>query len=138
MIYIPKYFTINELFPPSMIRRFPEKFLWGLFNPDLLRDLDAIRDFFGKPVFVNYNGMHCRGYRDCKDCKTVGASLSMHRFGGAVDFNIEGLTAEETRRVIVENQNLFTSIRRMERGVNWVHIDISPTGKEWIVFFEPN
>lgn len=134
MIYIPKHFTLPELFPPSMLNC-PEEILWGLFDERLLITLDAIRDYFEKPVYVNYAGMHCRGFRDSVYCKDVGAKYSMHRRGMAVDFNVQDIDTEEVRQTILQNQNKFPHIKRMERGVPWIHFDLKPTCSSDIVLF---
>jgi len=63
----------------------------------------------------------------------------MHRIFKAVDFDVEGMTAEEVRGVIRMNQVelMKLGLRRMESGVSWVHIDTKETGLSTIKEFKP-
>jgi len=79
-----------------------------------------------------------RGYRD-RTC-SIGAPMSMHREGKAIDFDIMGWDAETSRKRIVELciKGLPHPIR-IEKGVNWVHIDVKEVENSThkINFFAP-
>jgi hypothetical protein len=49
---------------------------------------------------------------------------SAHLLGMGVDFDVEGLLAEEVRLWIVTNKNTWPYPIRLERDVNWVHLDL--------------
>jgi hypothetical protein len=71
-----------------------------------------------------------RGYR-CNLCsipsgKTKANELyaSAHTCFQAVDFDVQGRTAEEVRKWIVDNAYKMPFPVRLEKGVSWVHLDI--------------
>jgi hypothetical protein len=54
--------------------------------------------------------------------------LSAHIFGKAVDFDVEGMSAVDVRKWIIENAEKFPCKIRLERNlngkpINWVHLD---------------
>lgn len=104
--------------------------------------LERIRELCGnRPLIINnwlWGGKYqYRGYRPL-DC-TVGARNSMHKHGMAVDFDVRFQTAEETRKIILENESelMLLGLTRMERDVSWVHIDLKSTGLKHIKLFRP-
>ncbi len=116
---------------------------WSHFRPEALEALDGLREFFNVPITVNnwWNGigqMQYRGYRP-EDCP-VGAKFSEHKKGNAFDCTISGHTAENARKIILDNQDnpLLSKIMRMEDLVKWVHIDCGkiPEGKHRIYLFQ--
>lgn len=115
---------------------------WTLLNPLALEALDGIREFFNKPVVVNnwFGGgpFQYRGYRN-EHCP-IGAKYSQHKKGNAFDLDVQGMTADEVRAAIVENQDhaLLKNIQRMEADVSWVHFDLAkpPEGHERIYLFK--
>ena len=61
----------------------------------------------------------------------------MHKFGKALDFDVKDLTAGEVRKEIVKKQKLFPFIKRIEKKVQWIHIDLKETNQEGIYLFNP-
>ena len=61
-----------------------------------------------------------RGFRDDP---ATGSTFSQHRFGRALDFDVVGMAADEVRSWILNHVKELPFITRMERDVNWVHID---------------
>lgn len=129
-----KYFHLDELFPQKMIENIPEYVLFQMLDPRLIITIDKIRERFGKPMIINnwaVSGLfHYRGYRPASPA--IGSPLSQHKFGRAVDFDIEGHKAEEVRVDIIKNKSHddYKYIRGLEADVNWVHIDFRYTKKE--------
>lgn len=127
MFYKPKYFVIQELVDQETYIKFGERAL-GFFNPLLLISIDGVREFFNSPLTINnwHKGgdFQWRGLRT-KECE-VGASYGMHRFGGAIDTDIKGVTAEEARKAIIENKDdeRLKYITCLEDDVNWLHLDV--------------
>ena len=103
----------------------------NLFNEGLLKDLDNLREYFNKKMTINnwYWGgvLSQRGFRSLKS--ETGGLGSQHRQGNAIDFDVEGFTAEQVRKYIIENKHLYPSISRMESNVGWVHCDAKPLDK---------
>jgi hypothetical protein len=132
MIFKPKYFKIQELVDPDTLTRYGEDYCWKtFFDKRLLIQIDLLREYFGKPITINNwnegGEFKYRGFRQ-SNC-TVGATNSQHRFGRAVDFDVQGLTADEVRKEICKFKYLpsFKFISRMEDLVTWVHIDCANT-----------
>ena len=139
-----RYFKLEELVCPHIFAKYGG-FAWNFLDPRLLTLLDNIRSGIGKPVTVNNyrDGLDERGLR-CTKCEIVRKEIeagnlymSAHTLGKAVDFDVEGLTAEETRLILTAKKNLWPYGFRLERDVTWVHLDMFNPGIEKIVFFNP-
>ncbi len=135
------HFKIYELVDRVTYQLYGDK-AWELLHPDLIHSVNGVRDFLQVPVTVNswYGGgpYQYRGYRN-ENCP-VGAKNSYHKRGMAADFNAKGLTAEEVRQAIKDNQDdpRLIKIMRMEDEVSWVHIDLGVVreGKSRIYLFK--
>lgn len=137
-----KHFEMYELVDRNTYMKFGDRAI-TLFNPHALEALDGLREFFNVPIMVNNwwgkdgQGMQYRGYRP-ENCP-VGAQFSEHKKGNAFDCSVKGYTADEARKIILENQDnsLLIRIMRMEADVSWVHFDCgrTPNGKDRIYLF---
>ena len=103
--------------------------VWMLFHPEALISLDNIRAWFDRPVIVNNwasgGDLQFRGFRP-SDC-TVGAKFSQHRLGNAFDLDVQGIAADEVRKVILDNKDndiRFQYITCLETDISWVHFDM--------------
>lgn len=138
-----KYFSLDELMCPHAYNQFGEM-TWSFFDPRLLQVLDTIREHIDKSIYVN-NWMikgefSQRGFR-CVKCQLVRDAfnsgklyISPHMTGQAVDFDIVGLSAEQGRQWIIDNQNILPYNIRLEKAVGWIHLDVRG-GKEKITMF---
>ena len=123
-IYRPKYFSPEELAPKELCLKKSSDEIFDLFDRGLLKALDRVREKLGKPITINnwrFGGQFSQ--RGIRTDPNVGAPKSAHRIGKALDFDADGMSAEEVRQWIIVHQKEFPEIRRMEAGVNWVHID---------------
>ena len=126
-----KFFELNEIIDRKTYEKWGDR-AWILFNPNALEALDGLREFMNAPITVNNwwgnpgAGNQYRGYRP-EDCP-VGAKFSQHKEGNAFDCTIKGYTAEDARRIILENQDnpLLAKIMRLEADVSWLHFDLKP------------
>jgi hypothetical protein len=129
---IPTYFTLDELVCEHVYNVFG-KTAWQFFDPRLIITIDRLREKLNKPIYVNdwqvHGNLSQRGFR-CIQCDLVKEAIakgqlyvSPHMTGQAVDFDVEGLLAEEVRIWIKKNQNLLPYPVRLEKDVNWVHLD---------------
>jgi hypothetical protein len=82
------------------------------------------------PKMKRFDG---RGYRDLLE--ETGSLGSQHRIAKGWDYDVVGMTAQEVRDFIIENQNKFPHIRRLEDGVSWTHHDSKCTNKNEIDLF---
>jgi hypothetical protein len=116
----------------------------SLFNPEALQALDDLREYFGVPITVNnwHSGglFEWRGFRTPEKAIELGAPQSRHAKGEAFDLDVQGMPAEEVRRIIIENKNhlLLQRITRLEAGKSWVHFDVMelPQGVHRIHLFK--
>ena len=122
------YFEVSELVCPHTFSKYNER-SWQFLDTNALYGLLIMREsIFGVPMYVNNykNGKTQRGLR-CNKCDLVKGKatlyLSQHIFGKAWDFTVQGYTAEQARRKIIENAHLFPFNFRLESDVNWVHWD---------------
>jgi len=141
---IKKYFGIKELVCPHTSAKFGEK-AWQFLNTELLETLLILRrDIFKVSTYVNYSGMTQRGLR-CNICQLVidksnknQIYLSSHCTGSGLDIDFKGFTAEQSRELIRKNADKLPYPIRLEKGVNWVHIDVynDGSGKKIVEFSE--
>lgn len=136
---LKQYFDIYELVDEQTYTKFKDK-AWGYFDYDTLESLLIIRENLGRKITINnwyWNGQFSqRGLRTnvCSIVKkkTNGNKLylSAHVLGKGIDFDVEGMTASEVRKWIVENEHLFNCKIRLEhkyaksgKEITWVHLD---------------
>lgn len=140
MYYVPKYFQPFEFLPPDMFQKYGAD---GLYFMDdrITWTLDKIREYFGKHIIVNtwkFGGQFSqRGYRNDQN---TGAPFSAHRFGRAVDFDIEGVKPQEFRDAARALKINLPYITRIEDATTWNHIDcmgLPKSNGDSIVFFKP-
>ena len=138
-----KYFTLFELVCPHVLAKYKER-AWMFLDSRLILNLDTIRERIGKPIYVNRDGLTQRGLR-CPQCQIVRDKfeagvlyMSAHTMGKAVDFDVEGMTAEEVRGWLAEHGSYLPYPIRVENDVNWLHMDVFPNrDNEKIYFFNP-
>jgi hypothetical protein len=144
-MYIPKHFGAKELIPRILYAKYLSRgedwLISVLFDERLMKIIDYIRETFG-PMTINdweWGGRNqFRGFRG--DCN-VGAELSQHRFGRAVDM-IPGNQATEMytiRTDIINNPDIpaYADIGGIEMGVSWLHIDVRARNAGKINIFYP-
>lgn len=130
-MYVPKYFKAKELIPTKLYKKYKSRgdawMLGILFDERLLKVADSIRDSFG-PMTVNdwaYGGKNqWRGFRG-PSCG-IGATLSQHRFGRALDLIPKNISPDEIRDELIEKQNdpIYNLIGGLEMNITWLHIDV--------------
>jgi hypothetical protein len=126
--YKPEHFIIQELFDEQIINMYGNK-CWSFIDSRLLYSIDQIRNYFNKKITINdwfWGGQFSqRGFRT--DAKmNAQAPYSQHVCGRAVDFDVDGLSANDVRLAIITKKNTeqFQYITAMEKDVNWIHIDV--------------
>ena len=139
-------FGLKEFVPPTIWTQFRDRARWFL-DPRMLDLAQFYRDFFGKPVYVNTWGVdwlgtnfELRGFRP--PSADTGAHYSQHKFGRAFDCNVKGMTPDEVRGAIRENESAFmgaglTTLESGEIADTWVHSDIRTTDQDSILIVTP-
>lgn len=138
------YFSLKELVCKHVYERYGERAAMFL-DDKLIETLNMIREqILCAPMTVNNwhagGNFTQRGLR-CNICELVKNKtdagrlyLSAHMLGKAVDCTVDGMTAEEARRLIIEKQELLPYPIRLEDGVSWLHIDLYENGKKEKVY----
>ena len=134
-----KYHKLRELLPPELYVN--EDWGWELFDTRLIETIDWLKELFGHDVSLIINNWSFGGSRkNCgfrtPDC-SVGARLSRHRLGMAVDIISPQMSAQEMRTAIDLHQEELPHPVRIEEGVSWLHIDVDNFKKnEKIYWFD--
>lgn len=136
---LKEYFRIGELVCDHVYAKFGDR-AWMFLSTELLHTLLVLRtEIINEPIVVNTATMKQRGLR-CNMCPLVKAKtsvyMSAHCLGKAIDFHVLGKTAEQVRQLIKANADKLPYKVRLERLVQWIHIDCYDTGsKDKIVEF---
>lgn len=141
---IQEHFTIREFVCDHVYDKLGVS-AWRLFDPRLLIVMSFIRKKLNRRIIINSRsqGFTQRGIR-CNQCNLVRSRtlhdqvyLSPHILGAAVDFDVEGMLAEEVRQWIEKNKRQLPYPIRIERNVNWVHLDVAVISDEMVTYFNP-
>lgn len=130
---ITKNFYDCEVLPKELFVEGVDVF--DLVNPIIVNVAQHLRDKFGRIDINNWywNGtFNYSGFRP-KKCK-IGAKLSAHKEGLALDLKFKDTTPAEVERYILDNQKFFydLGLRRIESTQvtkTWLHIDMKDCGK---------
>lgn len=143
-MYRCEYFKIKELVSPVVFKHYGE-FAWSFFDENLLKDLDFLRELTQSPLIVNGYFRGCSyiesGLRCNIDSIVAGKNkpyLSAHVLGRAFDIKSAKLNPKELYKFILDNQDKFKAIKRMEdikKTPTWVHIDSMNTDSDNIIIF---
>jgi hypothetical protein len=130
---IRKYFAIHELVGRYTFKKYGEA-AWKFLDFRLLWALLIIRTNLNKKITANtwfWGGRFSqRGLRSNLQqifsgyFKRLKLYLSGHVLGKGIDFDVEGMCAEEVRQWIVNNEDLFPFKIRLEKDSSWVHLDV--------------
>jgi len=147
---VSKHFTAAEFLPPAqhkivMARKTEAERLakfYVFMDKRTVEYAEKVRVYFGVPVTINNwnsgGSYTLRGWRPRNT--SVGAKNSQHKVGMAIDYDVKGMTAEEVRQMIRDDQKLFYSfgLRRVEDTTSWVHNDLKDMNvRDKIYFFNP-
>jgi len=145
MLYQPKYFKVYELVCPKVYNKFGFIAL-QFFDEKLLVTIDWIRETLNKPIIINNwfsggnfdeRGLRCIQCSIVRDkCLSGQVYVSPHILGKAVDFDVEGMKAEEVRKWLILNRDSIPYPIRLENNVSWVHLDVEDNGTK-IYLFKP-
>ena len=121
------HFVIQEFVPPQVYNQFKDNSIWFI-NPQVIKIAEFIRQYFNKSVTINNwhkGGTYTESGFRMPDT-TIGAKLSAHKRGSAIDIKMPGVDYEEVRKTILANQKIFmdAGITTIEDGTDtWLHVD---------------
>lgn len=131
---LKKYFDIRELVDETTFKAHGES-SWKFFDFRLLETMLFVREELGKPITIN--NWHVGGSFDERGLRTnlsplvkgkTNLYLSAHILGKAVDFDVKGMSAENVRKWLKENEDSLPYKIRLEHNmkgkpISWVHLD---------------
>jgi hypothetical protein len=131
-----KNFHLEEFIPKEIWKRWKTRSTRFIRLP-LLELAQSVRDRYGKPVTINNwlwwkKGMKLYNYSGYRPplCK-VGAFLSRHKLGLAIDIKVDGMDAPEVQKDIVDNyESVFKpmGLTAIEQDTpTWTHMSIEWT-----------
>ena len=138
MTYKCEHFKIQELVSQKLYSMVHEDILWQMFDENLLRGIDWLRDQFG-PITIN--NWHSGGSFKQSGLRTKNSkyysSLSMHSVGQAADLKFADWTPKQVSEKL-RQFSVVPYIMRIENGTTtWLHVDTKPIGQAGLYFFNP-
>ena len=140
----PKHFKLHELVCDHIYKKYGEQ-AWQFIDPRLIITIDTIREQIGKPITINnykWGGNDTQSGVRCNMCNLVKSKtdkgivyMSGHQEGQAVDFSVEGMSAEAVRNWLATE--LLPYPIRLEADVSWVHLDVRDAGQKIYFFNKP-
>lgn len=146
-MYQCKYFRLNELVSPGVYAHFGI-FAWKFLNQGMLRDLDLLRELWGKPIIINnyaWGGSYKESGLRCNTDSIVKAKktpyLSAHCLGLGFDIKPEYIKdLPDLIKCVQTNYHKFTTISRMENPQftpSWLHLDGLGDRENHLIIFNP-
>lgn len=147
-MYKCKHFTIKELVSPKVLELIEEDLAWKLFDENLLKLADYIKERYSpdQPVVINdwsWGGNFTQSGLRTKDYEKYNKG-SMHVWGKSLDmkFPKNPSLVGKIREDIREEGVLFPYVTEVEEEVSWLHVSTSdryqhllPEGG--VVFYKP-
>ena len=137
-MYKCKYFKIQELISPIVYNKWGDM-AWMFFNPEVLKDLDTIRETYGSPIVIN-NWSVGGNLRQCglrsnmdemvKAKKTL--YLSAHCLACGFDLhasngNNKALWQHCSHLIINKKLKMFKRLENLKDTPTWTHCDAFQT-----------
>ena len=124
-VYKPKYFTLEELVHPQMIKAIGAINCWMRLDAECLKDLDKIRETWAGPIYLNFGAADSRGLRPPND--PDGSFYSVHKQGKAFDLvagngNDQGLFNHVKLLIQKGSLKKLNTLEDMSFTPNWVHV----------------
>lgn len=130
-----KHFKIHELVSKDLYQLKGES-AWRYVPHDLIIAIDTIKERFPKGT-MTINNYEWGGSRQWSGLRTPDSSYfsftSMHSFMMAIDAVFSDYSAEEVRQDILSTPSAYPTIRGLELGISWLHIDCRNT-EELVTF----
>ena len=125
-----KHFDIEELVSPVLLKKLSEDACWLLIPSSVQLALDALRDDFGAPIYINgpYKGNIYKnsGVR-ALDCG-MGATYSKHKITSKeMAFDLKCDNMDSLIELVKKNHKKYgiSRIENPEITLNWLHAEFS-------------
>lgn len=135
-MYKSKFFKIEELVHPQLIRDMGEINCWRRLDANCLIDLDIIREIWDDEIYINWGSADSRGLRPPND--PDGAFYSLHKHGKAFDLvpgNGDVLGLWELIYDLIETKRIenFNTLEAIPHTPTWVHVARMNTSEKPLV-----
>lgn len=139
-IQITDNFYLDEFIHPTHWNKYKSASIWFL-DQRILTIAQTLRTDLGKPITINnwaHGGQYkLSGLRPLNT--TIGAKMSQHKFGRAIDVKVKDLTPPEIVQFIKDNESKYmgiglTTIEKTAFTPTWTHLDCRLTGKTDLFF----
>lgn len=137
-MYKCKYFKIQELVSPVVYNKWGDM-AWMFFNPEVLKDLDTIRETYGSPIVIN-NWSVGGNLRQCglrsnmdemvKAKKTLYLSAHCLACGfdlHAINGNNKSLWQHCYNLILNKKLKMFKRLENLKDTPTWTHCDAFQT-----------
>jgi len=140
---VSEHFLLQEFVPEELFQQFGSRATWFI-DRRIVAIAELIWTRFAKPVTVNNwhigGTFQNRGFRT--PSTTVGAKLSQHRFGRAIDVNVSGKDPQEVYYDIIKTFSIYqgagvTTVEDVEFTSGWTHLDCRDTGSKQLLIVKP-
>lgn len=133
---VSKNFVLQEFIDPDTYKKWGDKSIWFI-DPKVIKIAQLLRDKSGRSVTINNwsvgGSYKLSGLRPLDT--TIGAKLSQHKFGRAIDVKIQGYNPEQVHDLIKNNWIEFkekglTTLEDLSLTKTWSHLDCRWTNKD--------
>lgn len=139
---VSKNFVLQEFVPKAIYKIYEGKSTWFI-NPKIIQIAQELRYASGVPIIINnwhIGGVYNQsGYRVPET--VIGAKLSQHKLGNAIDVRSNEVAPIELMNVVLSKKEWFmqlglTAIEDVTATKSWLHLDCRfvPQQKEIIIF----
>ena len=138
---IKHYFALPELVGREVYAKYGD-FAWAFLDPRLLDIILWLREGLNIPLVCNTSALQQRGLRTnlspiVQEKTRAGKMyLSAHCLGKGVDLSSGKMSAEDMRKWIRKNIDSCPHPIRIEKDVNWLHIDVMVATDDKLIEFK--
>ena len=140
---VSENFSLEEFMSTRTYSKWGTSSIWFL-DQRVIHIAQLLRDRLGASITINgiFNGhtYNMSGFRP--PYTKIGAKLSQHRFGRAVDVKVSGVTPVEVDSEIKENFEIYkkvglTTIENVNATPTWNHLDCRWTDQDTLKIVNP-
>lgn len=146
-------FYLTEFVSKKIWDTYGEKSIWFI-DSKIITLAQLLRDTFGKSITINNwwdnvasgkevaeaGERQYSGFRE--PACTIGAKLSQHRYGRAIDIQVAGMDPKEVYDYILKHADVFravglTTMEDVRDTPTWNHLDVRQTNKTELLIVRP-
>jgi len=142
-IKVSDNFFLDEFIDPITYRDFGAQSIWFI-DKRIIMIAQKLRELGNNPIIINNwligGSFKASGFR--RPSSRIGAYLSQHKFGRAIDVKVKGKTPEEVLEIINQHWSVFkalglSTVEDISFTTTWNHLDIRQTNMEDLLIVKP-